>query len=129
MIRDFLNYEQSLALKELGYREVALGYYGKYHDHENIKFYLGPSFKNSDPRGVLDAVDAPLYSEAFRWFRENYKLLGTVQYFTSKFYCYTINDMKDNENSNRVFTEFKSFEEAQSACIDTLIRLVKELQN
>jgi hypothetical protein len=65
-------------------------------------------------------------SMALRWFREKYKLLGTPQYFTGGFYCYTINDMKDTKKSNRLFTEFESFEEAELACISKLIEIVKQ---
>jgi hypothetical protein len=60
-----------------------------------------------------------------KWFREKYKLLGTPQYFTGGFYCYTINDMKDTEKSNRLFTEFETHEEAELACLNKLIEITK----
>ncbi len=60
-----------------------------------------------------------------RWFRKKYKLSGTPQYFTGGYYCYTINDMKDTEKSNRLFTEFESYEEAELACLNKLIEIVK----
>lgn len=60
-----------------------------------------------------------------RWFREKYKLSGTPQYFTGGYYCYTINDMKDTKESNRLFTEFETYEEAELECLKKLIEIVK----
>jgi len=61
-----------------------------------------------------------------RWFREKYNLSGTPQYFTNGFYCYTINDMKDTKKSNRLFTEFETYEEAELECLKKLIENCKK---
>jgi hypothetical protein len=110
MGKEFIQYEQALALKELGFNEPCFAWYG--------------------PTGIFNDWDktdtiAPLYQQAFRWFREKHKLSGTPQYFTGGFYCYTINDMKDTEKSNRLFTEFETHEEAELACLIKLIEIVK----
>lgn len=71
------------------------------------------------------AIGAFTYDEVFEFFRDKYKLSGTPQYFTGGFYCYTINDMKDTTQSNRLFTEFETYKQASDACITKLIEIVK----
>jgi len=61
----FVLYEIALALKELGFDEPCLGYYDK-----TQTFHLC-SFQNMNDKGF---VSAPLYQQAFRWFREKYDL-------------------------------------------------------
>jgi hypothetical protein len=117
MENEFIPYKQALALKELGFDESCLASYVK-----ETKEFTTRSFADFyKDQQVL----APLYQQAFRWFREKYKLSGTPQYFTGGFYCYTINDMKDTEKSNRLFTEFETHEEAELACLIKLIEIIK----
>lgn len=65
-------------------------------------------------------------SMAFRWFREKYRLGGKPEYFLNDWYCFIINDMKGEDNSRRLFTEFPSYEEAELECLKKLIQIVKE---
>ncbi|MGK3946569.1 hypothetical protein ABK046_50450, partial [Streptomyces caeruleatus] len=53
-MKEYLPFEQALEIKELGFNEDAFGYLA----------IEGTS------------VQLPLYQQAFRWFREKYKLLG-----------------------------------------------------
>jgi hypothetical protein len=123
MNKEFVPYQLSLDLKELGFNEPCFGYYngqGNYIGEE------GKMNSNCNKLGMHGAYcTAPLYQQSFRWFREKYKLSGTPQYFTGGFYCYTINDMKDTEKSNRLFTEFETYEETELACLIELIVIVK----
>jgi hypothetical protein len=117
MNKEFAPYEPSLALKELGFDEPCLGYYIELRNP--VEGLLKIGLDN-------DYLQAPLYQQAFRWFREKHKLSGIPQYFTGGFYCYTINDMKDTEKSNKLFTEFETYEEAELACLKKLIKIVKQ---
>ena len=120
MKKYFVSYEQSLDLKEIGY--VDYSWFGSecslYKPNGKHTFYMN---------GIGDEtyISAPLKSQVFDWFREKHKLCGVPQYFTGGFYCYSINDMKDQKESNRLFTEFETYEEAESACIDTIIEIIK----
>jgi hypothetical protein len=116
MSKDFVPYQEALELKELGFDEPCFGYF----DNMIIKGWL---FDTSIKTETL--LFAPTFSQAFRFFREKYKLSGTPQYFTGGHYCYTINDMKDTKKSNRLFTEFELYEEAELACLNKLIEIVK----
>lgn len=136
MNKEFIPYEQALELKKLGFDEECLMvYYGTNRPDKKDKRYLPAAFgkiRNSDlitdeVAGIWleGQITAPLYQQAFRWFREKYKLSGTPQYFTGGYYCYTINDMKDTKESNRLFTEFETYEEAELECLKKLIEIVK----
>ena len=135
MDKEFVPYELSLDMKELGFdepcftfypKEGKMGFDGKYHS-------IKEGYRNSTVNDIwikrykkdFECVAAPTFSQAFRWFREKHKLLGVPQYFTGGFYCYTVNDMKDTKESNRLFSEFKTPEEAELGCLLKLIEIVK----
>ena len=61
---EFIPYEQALELKELGFNEPCFGYW-------NIDPYLPkPTFNLVKPFDHEWCVPAPLYQQAFRWFRD-----------------------------------------------------------
>ena len=127
MEKEFVSYNIAVRLKELGFNEPCFGYYyttnGKdWQFAEKSEYYRLDDEINI---GYKFSLLVPTYSQAFRWFREKYKLYGTPQYFTGGFYCYTINDMKDTKESNKLFTEFETYEEAELACLKNLIKLVE----
>lgn len=125
----FVPYTQALELKELGFDEPCFGryYYKESYPMLNpqsgqteLVFELGQYLKQTEV-----TILTPTFAQAFEFFREKYNLLGCTQYFTGGYYCYTINDMKDTKESNRLFTEFPSFKEAELACLKKLIEIVK----
>jgi hypothetical protein len=126
MDKEFVLYAEALELKELGFDEPCFGFFVGLGDNKENPFTLMriPSEKGQF-KWVDNAFHTPTYSQAFRWFREKYKLSGTPHYFTNGFYCYTINDMKNSKKSNRLFTEFETYEEAELACLRKLIEIVK----
>ncbi len=117
MEKEFVPYIESLELKQLGFDEPCFAYY----DTGIFTFWY---HSEQQPDLVLNCT-APLYQQAFRFFRERYSLVVAPQYFTGGFYCFTINNMKDTLNSNRLFTEFETYEEAELACLQKLIEIVK----
>jgi len=116
MTREFITYEQALALKELGFDEPCLATYHK-ELHTIIPIYA--KYTNQD------VIKAPLYQQAFRWFREKHDLEHEILYdlgndLTNKVYLYSIY-VTDNRSE-----EYKTYEEAESACLDKLIEIVKK---
>jgi hypothetical protein len=85
MKNEFIPYEQALALKELGFDEPCFGYIkdGEFripNPHE--------PFKNSELKSWF--VTAPLFSQAFRFFREKRDLEYSIKKeYTTKKYFYT----------------------------------------
>jgi hypothetical protein len=70
MEKEFIPYEQALALKELGFDEPCLGYY----TGDKMHFVLRPLMLRANELASY-VVTAPLYQQAFRWFREKYDLV------------------------------------------------------
>jgi len=129
MKKEFLTYEQALALKELGFKEPCFGYYD---GNLNLQFmYNGIPEKFTEKRmGLADSVwvgwiSAPLYQQALRWFIEKYELYGTIKYgyneFDKSIYLFPcINGIIVGNDS------FKTQEEAELECLKKLIEIVKE---
>jgi hypothetical protein len=126
MNKEFINYEQALALKELGFDEP--NYFLKWYDSKgDIREGLG-----------LGEVIAPLYQQAFRWFREKYNLRGFIGFRPNvkQFDCH-IYDMSLSGKEyvkQRTMEEFNkdpkvgTYEEAELECLKKLIEIVKEKQ-
>jgi len=131
MNKEFCTYEQALALKELGFDEPCLA--------DFLKEEFG--FKNINNRTfgekLSDIVNAPLYQQAFRWFREKYDIQG---------YIYSSTVRGNEENLFKRFTGYiwnirsidmpflstdardelhDTYEEAEQACLDKLIEIVR----
>jgi hypothetical protein len=120
MNKEFCTYEQALALKELGFDEPCFGYW-------KSKNWLIQEKPRTDGYTHADQeCSAPLYQQAFSWFRtknidsaifEKHKDLG-------KFYGgYT---KQESDNFGKSFgSNFKTYEEAESACLDKLLEIMK----
>ena len=104
MNKEFVPYDIALAMKELGFTERCLTFYWT-----DAKIYKGfGKFRNGAVLGE-ERVTAPLYQQAFRWFREKLKESAIEPYDMVKNYSY---NMK------------VSWEEAQDACLRKLIEEV-----
>ena len=128
-MKDFVNYNQALELKELGFDEPCFGYYDLdglqvkthhwYPQNKNSSFPLPHTTNN--PK-----ISAPTFSQAFRFFREKGYMFNIVNDVSaSKDGCYYF----DLWLSGQILWEtdyiYKTYEEAESACLDKLIELAK----
>lgn len=135
MEKEFISYEEALALKELGFNEPCLFAYNQ--DDENklmtapqLSSYQINTGKNSDI-GKINKVTAPLYQQAFRWFREKYDLNANVYKWQPDF-SKSMGHL-EWEGSVTHFTEkkvggseyFNTYEEAEIFCLKNLIEIVK----
>ena len=71
-------------------------------------------------------IQLPLYQQAFRWFRERHDMHHGIG-FTGSWY-YDIDSMKNTENAVYEVAHkwnMKTYEEAESACLDELIKICK----
>lgn len=71
MEKEFVPYEQALALKKIGFDEPCLFAYNQDDDNKlmtapQLSSYQINTGKNSDI-GKINKVTAPLYQQAFRW--------------------------------------------------------------
>ena len=81
MKKEFIPYEQALALKELGFNVPCRFHYytwlGKYEilDNEEEATNNQLTIQAKEDSIPLDTwITSPLYQQAFRWFREKYNL-------------------------------------------------------
>ena len=73
MNKEFLPYQESLELKELGFKEKCAAHYLDEDDLElKWKIYRNLSF-NTD-----NCVQAPLYQQAFRFFRDKFNFRYSI---------------------------------------------------
>ena len=131
MKREFLTYEQSLGMRAIGFNEPCLAYYDKDGDflgdisvnedtdnlYTNADFVMYQDFKVAD-------VSAPTFSQAFRCFREKYDLFGVVEgkgYDHKRYYVYSINGKWHPSQPG-----LDTYEEAELACLNKLIEIVKD---
>lgn len=131
---EFITYTQALELKELGFDELCWAWYNI--PDEDVRYCYSEQrspITNSHEEWSAqiwgkkaENIGLPTSSQVLKWFREKYGLIGIPQYFTGGYYCFTINDMKDTKESNRLFTEYLTYEEAEDACITKLIEVVKQ---
>ena len=114
--KEFVPYAEAVELKELGFDE--------------------PCFKVVEG-GPIDIfpykkLDVPLYQQAFRWFREKYKLKADIIHAKSNGgYTYTIWKWNfDNSIGNweriGVVNSWLTYEETETACLTKLIEIAKE---
>jgi len=132
----FITYEQALALKELGFDEPCLGYYNSI----SKEFYNEESYGNFEG-AYKYRITAPLYHQAFTWFRDKYSLEFTTNIITVKPFStlpiektYTFSIIKTDEVSTErrnksVCTKIglSSSEELELECIYNLIEIVKKI--
>ena len=123
MNKEYIPYEQALELKELGFDSVCFGFYNPRHEIGDLRAnplyeHSGGCFDNYNRTDYL--VSAPLYQQAFRWFREEYSLHSYIEgpYPWFRFY---INSEDDRCEGHKHLL----FEEAEIACLKKLIELVK----
>jgi hypothetical protein len=112
MTQEFIPYEQALALKGLGFDEPCIMYY-------DYSWTLVES-------GIYE-YKAPLYQQAFRWFREKYNYCYFIRGNNYDGYYYDIDNLGmlryKIEIDNRL--TWKTYEEAELECLKKLIEIVK----
>jgi hypothetical protein len=123
-MKDFVEYQEALVLKELGFDEPCLSYFSA---HQQLNLC---GFENMSDRGF---VSAPTYSQCFRWFRKKHNLDGMTYKSIEGSYYHWITKVGDNRNNqyefyNKSIIYYKTYEEAEQACLIRLIEIVKEKQ-
>ena len=134
MEKEFVPYELALILKALGFNEKCYGYFTR--DKEFFYFDvddLSSAYTKNMDNIVVNSVNglectAPLYQQAFRWFREKYELEGITQQ-AEDFAWYKWKISQYNEDGKKYVAdwyEYETYEEAELACLEKLIEIVKE---
>lgn len=145
MEREFIPYEQALDLKELGFDEPC---FGCYTEKKEVIIRVGDyrSFLNNNSEDSIirdfnsyenGTISAPLFSQAFRFFREKYRLI--IQYipyelenldnYLELHHKFKISEYDGYRGGRRNTVETiltEDYEEAELACLNELIEIVKK---
>ena len=134
MEKEFVNYNQALKLKELGFDEPCFGFYQLEYgeirptmvdDDEQYRLTGYRTCKNSEiPKHY---TSAPTFSQCFRWFREKYNIhsfiiplideVGFVYKYQARVHT--------KESAVEIIGEFETYEEAELTCLTKLIEIVE----
>lgn len=130
---NFVPYQESLELKELGFDEECFGYHNMINHSGNYQFDRR-IWETSD-----NYIEAPLYQQAFKWFRDKHLLEGlilpqdksvldplplyfiAIQSYRNKVW----NELFNSTNKNTLL-HYSEYEEAELECLKKLIEIVKE---
>lgn len=140
MENEFVSYEQAIALKELGFGAPPLEGFqqGSVFYFENGKLYYDghPMYSSTCHEGI---IMAPLKQQVFRWFREKYSLeiilcpdcFNEPSKLLREYKIISIDKsiILDQCTDQKHWIRkgcFVSYEEAENACIDKLIEIVKQ---
>jgi hypothetical protein len=129
MTKEFVLYKQALALKELGFDEPCIMTY--LNGELDKELFLFNHSIRSHP--TQEFISAPLYQQAFRWFRENYELDSEIYMnheYGVKFYTYLVLKLEKSVVSHKSGYTVKqnTYEEAELECLKKLIEIVKNKQ-
>ena len=124
MEKEFVSYEIALKLKELGFDEPCLTYY--YELTSNLRTHIGVDIGNAwtySENKKLGFTLAPLYQQAFRFFREKYRLEGAIYRLNFKWASQVFNI----ETSTYCFKHelFEKYEEAEIHSLQKMIKIIK----
>lgn len=141
MNKEFIPYEEALALKKLGFDELCFMFYEQETSFRHLQKginsdywgdYSDPQKWNSMPnkpwKPFCQCISAPLYQQSFRFFREKYDLIGWICPFnngkneSNNFlsYGFAIKDVFIGK------TNFDNYEEAELACLKKLIEICQK---
>jgi hypothetical protein len=133
MEKEFIPYQESLHMKELGFDEPCLAYW--YNETPTnpegqcLVYYKKPWDEQKIINGIIrDYYVAPLYQQALRWLRKEHNFVceiirkedGNHSEFIGWVY---IDDRKIDVVS---YWDSKSYEEAELACLKKIIEIVKQ---
>jgi hypothetical protein len=113
MNKEFIPHEQAIELTKLGFNEECFRYYSIDFENDTVLLLYYED---------IISIAAPLYQQAFRWFREKYKLDHFVQHHidgTNQTY------FSMARKSTWDVTTHDTYEEAELACLKKLIEIVK----
>jgi hypothetical protein len=127
MEKEFIPYDEALALKELGFNEPCFKVY------DNMGFIQEESVMNTceiECDCVLERYSAPLYQQAFRFFREEYRLDGrlyeTIKTSEKDTWSFRIVGIANYNFFYDTREEWNSYEKAELECLKKLIEITNK---
>jgi hypothetical protein len=107
-------------IKELGFDEPCFGAW------VNNELFITENEKPKIQSLSINQCTAPLYQQAFRWFRKQYKLIFFVFPQIEDGGCeYQIVHYNPHKIMYKVYSKGMTYEEAELACLKKLIEIVE----
>jgi hypothetical protein len=121
MNKEFIPYEQALELKELGFDEPCMAAYvlGQFYFKGDNYVYGSKDIPN---------INAPLYQQAFRWFREKHGLYSEIFVDDDKTFGFFVSSFAEEGRcrlDRPIKRQFSTYEESELECIKFLIEIVE----
>ncbi len=134
--KEFVPYEESLALKEIGFDDPVFAVYdynGKDREQLFLLTHVSQEEDNLlEPKDICnsnigESISAPAFFQAFRWFRDHLNIFSTIlvdQTMEPKF-CYSISRYKDFDWESIVFSSdlYYTYEAAELDCLTKIIEI------
>jgi hypothetical protein len=123
--KDFVEYPEALALKELGFDEPCLGYYNTTRSKQNELLFPQYAGELENWNEMTHLCSAPLYQQAFRFFREKHGIGSWIHHYFDMdkgtfIYSYVLTLPHRGEEY-----VYDTHEEAELECLKKLIEIVK----
>jgi hypothetical protein len=131
MENEIVPYDESLALAQIGFVQSC---WHAYHDltwpskedkHKLETFHNLTSYMSSHAHQYVNPVLAPTYSQAFRWFREQYGLCLVIKPIDDKKLDLGYNLLKNG----LIMSAHLTYETAELFCLRKLIEIIKNKNN
>jgi len=122
--KDFIPYQEALELEKLGFDEYCMEccyYEWKDRGVTHILLHTPDSYDSHE------GVKAPTYSQAFRWFRDKYKLKCCIIPLVCEQGYSDLYESRIHQEKHSIsrIGNYKIYEEAELACLKKLIEIVK----
>ncbi len=133
MEKEFVPYEQVLALKELGFDEPCYAIYDRKEQlHPFVKFSVMNNvlkIENDNEFTPIAKCLAPTYSQSFRWIRKRCNILAIVSYCDDNSGKFMAVIDKINGYIDYDMNPKNTYEEAELECLKQLIKIIKQNDN
>lgn len=123
MEKYLVSYAQAVALKELGFNENCFATF------DSDECFEVQDFEQNYDTFPSHIIAAPLKSQVFEWFRKEHDLHSHIFSKEDKTYVWCIRWYVDGIQKDTPYKSSNSYEEAESACIDKLIEIVRDGKN
>jgi hypothetical protein len=120
MEKEFIPYEQALALKELGFSDKCIASY--IYNADKLLWGLTAYPSKNDYTHI---ISSPLYQQAFRWFREKYEAYYTIEGSKKHGFAFCIYSEND-DIIEEISLVYNTYEQAELECLKKLIEIVKK---
>ena len=121
MNKEFVPKKESKELQQLGFDGDCLAFY-----NGNFLESTEYDFDSCNSKEVGLCTKAPTFSQAFRWFREKYKIEPEILSDMMGYVCSIVDRNKPLKTRLTPSNLFQTYEEAELACLRKLIELVKQ---